>query len=1045
MGLLRVELRRLRSRQLIAWTMVGAVLLSLATLAGVWQTTRPPSDAELAQAERFYEEQLADWEEHGEQYTADCREGEAEEAEVTGRAADWGCDDMEPQLEWFIHVAPPLHESLLHQVVTFAALPLLTALLIGTTFTAAELSTGSITTWLSFEPRRGRVYASKVAAAGLGVVPVAVVMLAVVILGTWAINAQAGLADGAGYEVGLLQPPYPGQECTISNGSGTITGADIDTVAVDCAAPEPAVISLDTDQFAFTLLQGQQDQAGLTISNLGGGFLDWTIATTYSGASTGAGNAPDRPSAVQVVTGGSSCESGSQMLINDDGTAESAYGGNVNWSGGVALVDRFMPTAYPASIQSVCLGLAGTGGADSMALQVVVHDDNGPGGGPGTELASLAVLATGLPAYPVAVPQWFQGDLSGLYTTVESGSLYVGLRWQPSTPQVFVLSDESTDRPVGHAGGHYWNHGVAPGEWTPIQSVFPNYRSAMIRAEQGGEQQPPTGCDVPSNVPWLSLDKVSGSTPEGATDPVQLQVNADGIPAGEHSALLCIDSNDSGQPRVEVPVTLTLIDAPGELTVSPAQLDFGAVAIGSDSDELTVTLSVDASGPALDLVIDPVDGPFQRLGGDCPQAVFSLTAGQSCTASYGYQPVQVMLNEQTLAVTGPFNNTTFTLHGAGQPSAPVSLVALSGNNQQTLVDTPFPHPLTVLVQDAFGHPVPGVPVVFMTPSTGPGAQVLPVTVATDGQGYVSVQAIANDQAGSYHVMARVADSAVAASFVLHNLAPEPDVGIRLVGSRQHAKPGQRVDYVITVDNNGPDHAHGVQLVSALSDQFDMAATHWQCLGPASSGCTAAGIGNLIDDGLNLPSGGQITWLLATVVRSDAVDDVADSQVLVEAANDGNPDNDSASDQVTLVIHRDGFERYGDGAGAQDSQLSWTLPSRLQWLPEAGSETRGRVRRLLEAGADDGSGFAIDGYLDGDRHWLRLESWPAGAERRAGTWRAVPAGQALQIGVLADDACQTTACAQVQLRLDDLLLLSAALSGSRFQVVVHGGSTQAVAN
>lgn len=196
MGLLRVELRRLRSRQLIAWTMVGAVLLSLATLAGVWQTTRPPSDAELAQAERFYQEQLADWEEHGEQYTADCREGEAEEAEVTGRAADWGCDDMEPQLEWFIHVAPPLHESLLHQVVTFAALPLLTALLIGTTFTAAELSTGSITTWLSFEPRRGRVYASKVAAAGLGVVPVAVVMLAVVILGTWAINAQAGLADG---------------------------------------------------------------------------------------------------------------------------------------------------------------------------------------------------------------------------------------------------------------------------------------------------------------------------------------------------------------------------------------------------------------------------------------------------------------------------------------------------------------------------------------------------------------------------------------------------------------------------------------------------------------------------------------------------------------------------------------------------------------------------------------------------------------------------------------------------------------------------------
>lgn len=196
MRLLRVELRRLRSRQLIVLTMLGAVLLPLFTLLGVWQSTRPPTDADLAQAEQFYEEQLADWQEHGEQYVADCRAAEAEEAELTGRAADWGCDDMEPQLEWFVHVVPPLHESLIPQLTSFGALPLLAALLIGTTFTAAELSTGSIATWLSFEPRRGRVYGSKVAAAGLGVVPLAVIMMAVVVLGTWAINAQAGLTGG---------------------------------------------------------------------------------------------------------------------------------------------------------------------------------------------------------------------------------------------------------------------------------------------------------------------------------------------------------------------------------------------------------------------------------------------------------------------------------------------------------------------------------------------------------------------------------------------------------------------------------------------------------------------------------------------------------------------------------------------------------------------------------------------------------------------------------------------------------------------------------
>lgn len=196
MRLLRVELRRLFARRLVVLAMLGAVVVSLAMLVGVWNSTRPLSDAELAQAQQYYQDELAYWEEYGEEQVADCRAMEAEESDRLGEAIDFGCDDMEPRLEWYTHTASELHESFHFQLAAFGLLPLLAALVVGATFTAAELSTGAVSTWLSFEPRRLRVYASKVLAVAIGIVPVSVVMLGIVVVGTWAIHAQVGLADG---------------------------------------------------------------------------------------------------------------------------------------------------------------------------------------------------------------------------------------------------------------------------------------------------------------------------------------------------------------------------------------------------------------------------------------------------------------------------------------------------------------------------------------------------------------------------------------------------------------------------------------------------------------------------------------------------------------------------------------------------------------------------------------------------------------------------------------------------------------------------------
>jgi ABC-2 type transport system permease protein len=58
---------------------------------------------------------------------------------------------------------------------------------IGAGFVAAEFSSGSMANWLTFEPRRMRVYASKLAAAGLGLIPVTVALLGLLTAGTWVI------------------------------------------------------------------------------------------------------------------------------------------------------------------------------------------------------------------------------------------------------------------------------------------------------------------------------------------------------------------------------------------------------------------------------------------------------------------------------------------------------------------------------------------------------------------------------------------------------------------------------------------------------------------------------------------------------------------------------------------------------------------------------------------------------------------------------------------------------------------------------------------
>jgi hypothetical protein len=107
--------------------------------------------------------------------------------------------------------------------------------------------------------------------------------------------------------------------------------------------------------------------------------------------------------------------------------------------------------------------------------------------------------------------------------------------------------------------------------------------------------------------------------------------------------------------------------------------------------------------------------------------------------------------------------------------APVSLTAVSGNNQTARIKTTYAQTLVVRVADASGHPIQGVTVKFTTP-TGQASASFPggthtVQVVTDRSGTaVSPMLTANNLIGSFSATATVKGLSTPTRFTLTNLS-----------------------------------------------------------------------------------------------------------------------------------------------------------------------------------------------------------------------------------------------------------------------------------
>lgn len=179
--LLRSEGLRFRSRRIVRWLMVLTVIGIAITAIIAGSVSHRPSDADLARAQRRYEKALAQ-----------CIREDGFGAPIpTGTSVEDVCRSQFSPTDLISNEGLVL-DDLDELVLGAAFIAVLIGLVIGASMVGASWQTGTITTILTWEPRRMRWFLSRVVVVALGATLVATVLLTVLALALAGATALRG-------------------------------------------------------------------------------------------------------------------------------------------------------------------------------------------------------------------------------------------------------------------------------------------------------------------------------------------------------------------------------------------------------------------------------------------------------------------------------------------------------------------------------------------------------------------------------------------------------------------------------------------------------------------------------------------------------------------------------------------------------------------------------------------------------------------------------------------------------------------------------------
>ena len=189
MNLVTVELRRLRWRRITKGVAAAFIAFLAILTVGTFMDSQPPTAQEQQQAQQWYDQAKRDWDANAAQQIAQCTQSQAETRAGGDTNADFHCDSMKaPEYSDFGRPLPTLERLVQTSLAGAAPVLMFLALIVGASFIGAEFTSGSIATFLTFEPRRVRVGTAKLVAVALWVLVAAIAGTALVWSITWGVG-----------------------------------------------------------------------------------------------------------------------------------------------------------------------------------------------------------------------------------------------------------------------------------------------------------------------------------------------------------------------------------------------------------------------------------------------------------------------------------------------------------------------------------------------------------------------------------------------------------------------------------------------------------------------------------------------------------------------------------------------------------------------------------------------------------------------------------------------------------------------------------------
>jgi uncharacterized repeat protein (TIGR01451 family) len=312
-------------------------------------------------------------------------------------------------------------------------------------------------------------------------------------------------------------------------------------------------------------------------------------------------------------------------------------------------------------------------------------------------------------------------------------------------------------------------------------------------------------------------------------------------------------------------------------------------------------------------------GPFNFVGPDGTAATFFITSGASLSQFNGFRYLQYRAFFATTdnTMTPTLNDVTLCFDDVPPPDLSITktdgvTTATPGGSVTYTITASNASPLPAsgaTVADTF-------PAVLTCTWTCVGAGGGTCTASGSGNindtvnlpagasvTYTASCAIAAAATGSLSNTATVAfagdpNTANNSATDTDTLTPQADLAITKTDGVTTATPGGSVTYTITASDAGPSNAPG----ATVADTFPASLTcTWTCVGAGGGTCTASGSGN-INDTVNLPSGGSVTYTASCNISAAATGTLSNTATVGAPAGvtDPTPGNNSATDTDTLA-------------------------------------------------------------------------------------------------------------------------------------------------